>query len=134
MFDKDREIICLLCEETFEHPKQEKEFLRHLTFEHKFIIGNVEMISDLPTYIDYWRNKFKQAKLITKFCSVVSMTFYLTFRSFCVLSFAFLHFFVLFLRFSFFVILRFFTLFLRFSYTLFELILCTSRKIYYKEE
>jgi len=72
-FDKDRQIVCLLCEETFEHPKEEKEFLVHLTGEHRFIIGNVEMVSDLPSYIAYWRNKFVQAKVVTDYCKVVKM-------------------------------------------------------------
>ena len=71
--DNDRMIVCLLCEESFEHPKREKEFLLHLTCEHRFIIANVEMVSDLPSYIAYWRNKFVQAKLVTDYCKVVRM-------------------------------------------------------------
>ena len=71
--DKDRIIICLLCEEKFEYPRQKDEFLVHLTCEHRFIIANVEMISDLPSYIAYWRNKFVQAKVVTDYCKAVKM-------------------------------------------------------------
>ena len=71
--DKDRIIICLLCEEKFEYPRQKDEFLVHLTCEHRFIIANVETISDLPSYIAYWRNKFVQAKVVTDYCKAVKM-------------------------------------------------------------
>jgi len=71
--DKDRTIVCLLCEESFEHPKKEKEFLLHLTCEHRFIIANIEMVSDLPSYIAYWRDKFVQAKVVTDYCKIVKM-------------------------------------------------------------
>jgi len=71
--DKDRTIVCLLCEESFEHPLKEKEFLLHLTCEHRFIIANIEMVSDLPSYVAYWRDKFVQAKVVTDFCKIVKM-------------------------------------------------------------
>ena len=71
--DKDRTIVCLLCEENFEHPKKEKEFLLHLTCEHRFIIANIEMVSDLPSYVAYWRNKFVEAKVVTDFCKIVKV-------------------------------------------------------------
>ena len=73
VFDKERAMVCLLCEETFDHPKEETAYLRHLTIEHRFVIGNVEMISDLPSYVSYWRNKFNQAKVVTDYCSIVKM-------------------------------------------------------------
>ena len=60
--DKDRIMLCLLCEEKFEHPQRKDEFLVHLTCEHRFIIANVEMISDLPSYI----GKFILSNLNTK--------------------------------------------------------------------
>ena len=71
--DKDRTIVCLLCEENFEHPKKEKEFLLHLTCEHRFIIANIEMVSDLPSYVAYWRDKFVQAKVVTDYCKIVKV-------------------------------------------------------------
>ena len=71
--DKDRTIVCLLCEESFEHPQKEKEFLLHLTCEHRFIIANIEMVSDLPSYVAYWRDKFVQAKVVTDYCKIVKV-------------------------------------------------------------
>lgn len=71
-FDKDRIIVCLLCEDTFNYPSEKANFLRHLTLEHKFIIGSVETISDLPSYIAYWRNKYSLPKVkITDYCTVI---------------------------------------------------------------
>ena len=70
-FDEDRLMVCLLCEESFLYPDKEKEFLSHLTLEHKFIIGQVELVADLPSYVAYWRNKFVQAELVTDFCTQV---------------------------------------------------------------
>lgn len=73
-FDKERVMLCLVCEETFQHPQEEKEFLKHLSSEHHFIIGHVELISDLPSYVSYWRNKFVQPNVVvTDFCSQVKM-------------------------------------------------------------
>jgi len=37
LFDKERVMICLLCEETFEHPQKEKDFLKHLPLESQSI-------------------------------------------------------------------------------------------------
>ena len=70
--DKDRIIVCLLCEDAFNYPAEEKNFLRHITLEHRFIIGRVELVSDLPTYIAYWRNKFAMTNVtITDYCTVI---------------------------------------------------------------
>ena len=65
-------MVCLLCEEVFNYPTEKADFLRHLTLEHRFIIGNVEMVSDLPSYIAYWRNKYSLPGLkITDYCTVI---------------------------------------------------------------
>ena len=66
-------MVCLLCEDTFNHPQQQDEFLRHLTLEHRFVIGQVELVADLPSYVAYWRNKFVQAKVVTDYCTVIKM-------------------------------------------------------------
>jgi len=71
-FDKDRIVVCLLCEDVFNYPTEKVDFLRHLTLEHRFIIGSVEMVSDLPSYIAYWRNKYSLPKVkITDYCTVI---------------------------------------------------------------
>ena len=64
-FDDERLMVCLLCEDTFNFPPQKEEFLKHLTFEHHFVIGQVELVADLPSYIAYWRNKFVKGKKYT---------------------------------------------------------------------
>ena len=71
--DEDRLMVCLLCEENFIHPGQRDDFLRHLTQEHRFVIGQVKLVADLPSYVAYWRNKFVQAKVVTDYCSVLKM-------------------------------------------------------------
>lgn len=72
-FDKERVIVCLLCEDTFCHPGQEKDFLKHLANEHHFVIKDVHLVSDLPSYVAYWRNKFVHAKVVTDYCTTIKM-------------------------------------------------------------
>lgn len=71
--DKERDIVCLLCEDSFSHPQQEKEFLKHMMVEHRFVISEVQLIADLPSYVAYWRNKFIEAKVMTDYCTVIRM-------------------------------------------------------------
>lgn len=51
-------------------PKEEVAFLKHLLERHDFVLGEVNLISDLPEYVDYWRRKFQKAPL-SKYCTVM---------------------------------------------------------------
>jgi len=67
---EEQEIICLLCDDNYTLPSQQKDFLKHLLSEHKFVISDVNMISDLAAYIRYWKNKFRSFSL-TAYCTVM---------------------------------------------------------------
>lgn len=67
---EEKEIECLLCEEVFNIPYQQQEFLKHLLSEHKFVIGDVNIIADLPAYVRYWKNKFRTCPL-TAYCTTM---------------------------------------------------------------
>jgi len=67
---EEKEVVCLLCEENFSFPVEQQEFLKHILKEHKFVIADVNIISDLPAYVRYWKNKFRTAPL-TAYCTTV---------------------------------------------------------------
>jgi len=67
---EDQDIDCLLCQEKFNVPSEQQNFLKHLLSEHKFVIGDVNLISDFPAYIRYWKNKFHKSPL-TAYCTVM---------------------------------------------------------------
>ena len=56
-------VECLLCDETFDLACSQN-FLRHLLVDHKFVIGDVNLIWDLGSYINYWKNRFKDFQTI----------------------------------------------------------------------
>jgi len=67
-------VECLLCDQTFDLGCSQN-FLRHLLVDHKFVIGDVNLIWDLGSYINYWKNRFKdfpttEAALL-QFCTVM---------------------------------------------------------------
>jgi len=66
----DQEVVCLFCEEVFIHPERHQDFLKHLLSEHKFVIADVNMISNFPAYIRYWKNKFR-TKPVSSFCTTM---------------------------------------------------------------
>lgn len=70
-FGKPRESCCLICNDTFPIPEKEKEFFAHLLEVHSIVIGDVHLISDIPAYMSYWRNKFSQRPL-TEYCTVMN--------------------------------------------------------------
>lgn len=70
-FGKPRETCCLICNDTFLIPEKERDFFAHLLESHSIVIGDVHLISDIPAYISYWRNKFLNRPL-TEFCSVMT--------------------------------------------------------------
>lgn len=68
---EDPEITCLFCEEKYLHPNGQQDFLQHLLTFHKFVIADVNMIGNFPSYISYWRNKFR-TNLPSKYCTIMN--------------------------------------------------------------
>ena len=62
-------VECLLCEMTFDLGCSQN-FLRHLLVDHKFVIGDVNLIANFPAYVKYWRNKFR-TNSPDKFCTTM---------------------------------------------------------------
>ncbi|XP_049876377.1 zinc finger protein 277 [Pectinophora gossypiella] len=61
--DEPRECSCVLCEENFVLPANEKQLLTHLFMEHRLVIADVNQISDLNEYLRYWRLRFRDNSL-----------------------------------------------------------------------
>lgn len=57
--DETSECFCVLCDEIFILPAAEKQMLTHFFMEHRLVIADVNQISDLKSYIKYWRLRFK---------------------------------------------------------------------------
>lgn len=53
------ECTCVLCEDKFTLPSNEKQLLTHLFMEHRLVIADVNQIADLKEYLRYWRLRFK---------------------------------------------------------------------------
>ena len=69
-FTSDPEVECLFCSEVFPQPEKHQEFLKHLLTDHKFVIGDVNLIANFPAYVKYWRNKFR-TNSPDKFCTTM---------------------------------------------------------------
>nr|XP_022299535.1 zinc finger protein 277-like isoform X2 [Crassostrea virginica] len=65
------DVACLFCQEQFDTVEQREDLLRHLAVVHKFVIGDVNLITDLKKYLTYWRQRFLEEDL-TNFCSLIS--------------------------------------------------------------
>ncbi|XP_056000796.1 zinc finger protein 277-like isoform X2 [Ostrea edulis] len=65
------DVQCLFCPERFSITSQKDELLKHFAVFHKFVIGDVNLITDLKKYLTYWRQRFSEEDLKT-FCSVIS--------------------------------------------------------------
>lgn len=70
--DDPQDTKCLLCEVSFPLPNDQKKMLTHIFEEHRLVIGDVEKIASLKSYIYYWRVKFGGAPL-TQFCTTLLM-------------------------------------------------------------
>jgi len=46
-------------------------FLAHVITNHKMVIGDVDLISDLTSYVAYWRKRFDKKKDLSQFCAVI---------------------------------------------------------------
>lgn len=53
------ECSCVLCEQNFLLPSNEKNLLTHLFMKHRLVIADVNQIADLKEYLRYWRLRFK---------------------------------------------------------------------------
>ncbi|KAK6177340.1 hypothetical protein SNE40_015459 [Patella caerulea] len=67
MGDRCEQNPCLLCEEVMD---KKDELLAHLVMEHKFVIADVNLISNFQRYIKYWKKRLKEQP-VTDFCSVI---------------------------------------------------------------
>ncbi|XP_013855649.1 zinc finger protein 277 [Austrofundulus limnaeus] len=62
-------LLCLFCSQSF--PLVQKDLLlRHLLLEHHLVIADVRLITDLPKYFLYWKERFLQQP-VSHFCSVI---------------------------------------------------------------
>ena len=46
-------------------------FLAHVITNHKLVIGEVELISDLTSYVAYWRARFINCKDLSRYCTII---------------------------------------------------------------
>ncbi|KAJ8664215.1 hypothetical protein QAD02_005252 [Eretmocerus hayati] len=65
-------VTCLLCDSVYVLPTQEESFLTHLFNEHRLVIGDVDKIASLKSYIRYWRLRLRGDSLTT-FCTTLTM-------------------------------------------------------------
>ncbi|XP_046609624.1 zinc finger protein 277 isoform X1 [Neodiprion virginianus] len=70
--DRPQNTRCLLCEETYLLPNNQQQMLTHIFTQHRLVIGDVEKIASLKSYIHYWRVKLSEAPL-TQFCTSLLM-------------------------------------------------------------
>ncbi|XP_040570766.1 zinc finger protein 277 [Lepeophtheirus salmonis] len=57
-FGVDKKSACIFCEEVWLLPKDQQSFFRHLLEVHSFVVGDVNLIADIPAYVGYWKGKF----------------------------------------------------------------------------
>lgn len=57
--DEPQDCMCVLCEDKFVLPEEEKSFLTHLFMKHRLVIADVNQIPDIIAYLRYWRMRFK---------------------------------------------------------------------------
>lgn len=69
-FASDQPVTCLFCEIRFVVPRDQQKLLQHFLEDHHFVIAEVQMISNLAAYLEYWRAKFQERPLI-EYCAVM---------------------------------------------------------------
>eukprot|EP00095_Tigriopus_kingsejongensis_P009324 maker-scaffold486_size158769-snap-gene-0.29 protein:Tk09324 transcript:maker-scaffold486_size158769-snap-gene-0.29-mRNA-1 annotation:"zinc finger protein 277" len=62
-FGEETTTACLKCSKEFPVPSQGQELVAHLTMEHFIIIDEIQLIADIPTYLDYYRRKLEHTAL-----------------------------------------------------------------------
>lgn len=57
----EAQLCCIFCEnsETFDVNSDNKAILHHLYMEHRLVIADVQDVSDLKAYLDFWKREFK---------------------------------------------------------------------------
>ncbi|KAI0221927.1 hypothetical protein LSAT2_026809 [Lamellibrachia satsuma] len=66
----ETDVGCLMCQQQFDVTETQDVLLRHLLQQHKLVIADVKLVANFKKYIDYWRQRFKDAP-VTDFCSVI---------------------------------------------------------------
>eukprot|EP00096_Caligus_rogercresseyi_P008554 TRINITY_DN2755_c0_g1_i1.p1 TRINITY_DN2755_c0_g1~~TRINITY_DN2755_c0_g1_i1.p1 ORF type:complete len:491 (-),score=171.02 TRINITY_DN2755_c0_g1_i1:16-1488(-) len=61
-FGSDRDSVCLFCEKSWPLPSEQQGFFKHLLEVHSFVVGDVNLIADIPAYVTYWRSKLRAPK------------------------------------------------------------------------
>merc|ERR1712235_202473 len=67
----DQKTKCFLCGMEFNMLTEREAFLTHVITVHKLVIGDVELISDLSSYVEYWGGRFAESKNLAQFCAVI---------------------------------------------------------------
>jgi len=62
---------CFLCDLEFDLNIERETFLAHVITNHKLVIGEVELISDLTSYVAYWRTRFMNCKDLSRYCTII---------------------------------------------------------------
>lgn len=57
--DEFFECSCVLCNDNFTLPAEEKKLLTHLFMQHRLVIADANQIADMKEYLRYWRLRFK---------------------------------------------------------------------------
>lgn len=70
----DELLPCILCENTFVLPTQNKQLLEHLYSCHRFLISDLHHIVDFKSYIRYWKGRFASLP-VTDVCQVIEQPF-----------------------------------------------------------
>jgi len=67
---------CFLCDLEFDLNIERETFLAHVITNHKLVIGEVELISDLTSYVAYWRTRFMNCEDLTRYCTIIKTNFW----------------------------------------------------------
>ncbi|CAB3385833.1 Hypothetical predicted protein [Cloeon dipterum] len=70
--DDDVAVECLLCKLEFKMESEQKMFLKHLFTDHRLVIGDVNQVASLKSYVKFWKARFQSGPL-EEFCSVMKM-------------------------------------------------------------
>lgn len=62
--------MCPLCDMLFHYPDEKEILLAHLVATHYLVIGEVSQIHDIPEYLSYWKQRFREEPL-TEVASVI---------------------------------------------------------------
>lgn len=63
-------VCCVLCDNSYDLPKEKDTLLAHIFEIHKLVIADVPLIPNLSKYLSFWKQRFSEAPL-TEFCTTV---------------------------------------------------------------